>query len=98
MDAFLISTAIAAVIGAIVGAGAIVGTFDVRSRQKAAEGRRSNEIWKTLAFLAHAQNARLRVSIAAGGLTEEGKKIAAMTMTALDAATATGRRDLDSVA
>jgi hypothetical protein len=85
MEAYLIG----AMIGAIVGAGAIVGLFDVRSPQKAAEQQRSNEIWKTLAFLAHAQNARLRVSIAAGSLTEEGKKIAATTMAAIDAVATT---------
>lgn len=85
MEAYLIG----AVIGAIVGAGAIVGLFDVRSPQKAAAQQRSNEIWKTLCFLAMAQNARLRVSIAAGSLTEEGKKIAATTMVALDAVATT---------
>jgi hypothetical protein len=90
MEAYLISAAIGAVIGAIVGAGAIVGIFDVRSREKAIEEQRNTETWKTLAFLANGQNARLRVSIAAGGLTEEGKKIAAMTIAALDAVTTTG--------
>lgn len=89
MEAYLISAAIGAVIGAIYGAGAIVGMFDVRSWEKAAEEQRNKENWKTLAFLAMAQNARLRVSIAAGSLTEEGKKIAAMTMAALDAVTTT---------
>ena len=87
MGAYLISAAIGAVIGAIYGAGAIVGMFDVRSREKAAKEQRNSETWHTLAFLATAQNARLRVSIAEGGLTEEGKKIAAMTMAAVDAVT-----------
>jgi hypothetical protein len=91
MEAHLISAAIAAVIGAIVGAGAIVGIFDVRSREKAAEAQRSNEIWKTLLFLAMAQNAKLKVSLAAGEVTAEGKKIAAMTVAALDAAFARER-------
>jgi hypothetical protein len=87
MGAYLISAAIGAVIGAIYCAGAIVGLFDVRSREKAAKEQRNSETWHTLAFLVHAQNARLRVSIAAGGLTEEGKKIAAITIAALDAVT-----------
>ena len=32
-----------------------------------------------------AENAKLRVALAAGEMTEEGKKVAAMTMAALDA-------------
>jgi hypothetical protein len=36
-----------------------------------------------------AENAKLRVALAAGEMTEEGKKIAAMTMAALDAVVST---------
>lgn len=85
MDAYLISAAIGAVIGAIYGAGAIVGMFDVRSQEKAAKEQRNKENWKTLAFLAMAENAKLKVALAAGEVTEEGKRIAAITIAALSA-------------
>lgn len=93
MEAYLIG----AVIGAIVGASAIVGIFDVRSREKAAEEQRSNEIWTTLVFLATAENGRLRVSVDATGLTEDSKKAAAMTVAALDAVLARKRDELREI-
>jgi hypothetical protein len=41
-----------------------------------------------------AENAQLRVSLAAGQMTEEGKKIATMTMAALDAVIAAAKKEV----
>ena len=40
-----------------------------------------------------AENARLRVALAAGEMTEDAKKVATMTMAALDADIATAKED-----
>ncbi len=88
-------------LGLFVGAGAIISAIlrflDIRKLEKAAEEQLGEELWKTLLFLAMAENARLRVSIDAGGPTEHGKKVAAMTVAALDAVLARKRDELQEL-
>lgn len=76
-------------IGAAIGAGlavaVILGAFELRTK----EGWKEHELtMRTLCmrvFTLTAENAQLRVALAAGEMTEDGKKIAAMTMATLDA-------------
>jgi hypothetical protein len=88
-------------LGLFVGAGAITSAIlrclDIRKLEKAAEEQIGDEIWKSLVFLAMAENARLRVSIDAGGATEDGKKVATMTLAALDAVLARKRDELQEL-
>ncbi len=84
-------------IGAVVGAGltllTIFGNFKVR------DGDWWEEQEEEMAGLTSglqkevAENARLRVSLAAGEMTEDAKKVATMTMAALDAEIATAKED-----
>jgi hypothetical protein len=76
-------------IGAAIGAGLavsyIVLAFKVQSRESLErEEARRTALWSCF-YMLTAQNARLRVALAAGEMTEDGKKIAAVTMAALDA-------------
>lgn len=88
-------------VGLLVGAAsictAIVRYIDIRKLKQATEERVADETWKTLAFLAAAEVTRLRVSIAAGDLTEDGKKPDAMTVAALDAVLARRRDELREI-
>ena len=88
MEAYLIGAAI----GAIVGAGAILWIFDNRNLQKAAEEQVGDEIWRGLVLMAMAENARLRLALAEGQMTEDDKKIVAMTVAAIEAAFAAAKK------
>ena len=76
-------------IGAVVGAGltlaAILGAFKVKTKESWEEQEQKMEALRSCFHAMVAINAKLRVSIAAGEMTEDGKKVATMTMAALDA-------------
>jgi hypothetical protein len=63
--------------------------FDVRTKKAAAEHSFTVHAVCMRVFALVAENAQLRVSLAAGEMTEEGKMIAKMTMAALGALTTT---------
>jgi hypothetical protein len=94
MAAYLIGGAIGALIGAIVIAGAIFGTLEHSMWQKE---QRDNQYWITLVYLAMAENAKLRLSLAEGQMTEDSKKVAAMTVDAIETVLASKRDELQEI-
>jgi len=74
-------------IGAALGAGlavaAIFGAFKVKTREAWEKEEQRHETTYSCLWMVTAENAKLRVALAAGEMTEEGKKVAAMTMAAL---------------
>ncbi len=83
-------------IGAAIGAGlavaAILGGFKVQTKESWQEEQASGTAMRTCLWRVTAENAKLRVSLAAGEMTEEGKKVATMTMAALDAVIAAAKK------
>jgi len=79
-------------VGTLVGVGvavaAILGAFKVQTKESWKEEEARMNTMHTFARMSLAENARLRVSLAAGEMTEEGKRVAAMTMAALHAVSA----------
>jgi hypothetical protein len=75
------------VIGAVVGAGltllVIFTHFKVKERESWEEQKREMEAAYTCAQKAVAENVKVRVALAAAELTEDAKKVAAVTMAAL---------------
>ena len=82
-------------IGAAIGAGltvtVILGEYKVQPKEKWEEFELSMTAQRSLVDALTAETARLRVALAAGEMTEEGKQIAAMTMAALDSFSTVGR-------
>ena len=76
-------------IGIALGVGAtlgvIFGEYKVKTKEAWEQEERRHENTSTCLVLVQAENARLRVALAAGEMTEEGKRVAAMTMAALRA-------------
>jgi hypothetical protein len=76
-------------IGTAIGAGlavaVILGAFEVRTKKSWEEHRLTVAALCKRIFTLTAENARLRFGLAAGEMTGDGKKIATMAMTALDA-------------
>jgi hypothetical protein len=87
METFLIG-AEPFLIGAVSGAGftlaTILGWFKVVTKEKWAEFQMEMQAQRNLGDKLTAENAKLRVGLAAGQMTEDGKKVAAMTMAALE--------------
>ena len=75
-------------IGVAVGVGftlvGIFGNYKVEDREWWEEYERKRAATKACLDKAVAENAQLRVALAAGEATEDAKKVAAMTMAALD--------------
>jgi hypothetical protein len=88
METFLIG-AEPFLIGAAIGAGftvaTILGWFKVQTKEKWEEFQREMNAQRRYGDKMTAENAKLRVALSVGGLTEDGKKVAAMTIAALDA-------------
>jgi hypothetical protein len=82
-------------IGAAIGAGLtvafIVNACKVHTKAKWKEFEVETATERKQVGMVTAENARLRVALAAGEMTENGKKVAAMTMAALDAVIATDK-------
>jgi hypothetical protein len=75
---------IGAAIGASLTLAVVLGGFKVHSKEAWEEHELTMRTSQTRVFTLTAENAKLRVSLAAGEMTEDGKKVAAMTMAALD--------------
>jgi hypothetical protein len=76
-------------VGVVVGAGltvtAMLGTFKVMTRESWEEHELTMTALRSALEKRVAENAQLRVALAAGEMTEDAKKVATMTMAALDA-------------
>lgn len=81
----VIPVLIGAAIGAALTLCAILGNFKLKTNEAWEQEERRHENTITCLVLVQAENARLRVALAAGEMTEEGKRVAAMTMAALRA-------------
>lgn len=81
----LISLLIGAAVGAVLTLAAIISNCVVKSKAAWEEQQITNCAMRSRLHLLVAENSHLRVALAAGAMTEEGKKVAAMTMAALDA-------------
>jgi hypothetical protein len=81
--AMLAPCLIGAVIGAALAVGFILGNFKLKTNEVWEHEERRHESTSTCLVLVQAENARLRVALAAGAMTEEGKRVAAMIMAAL---------------
>ena len=81
----VIPVLIGAAIGAALTLCAILGNFKLKTNEAWEQEERRHENTSTCLVLVQAENARLRVALAAGEMTEEGKRVAAMTMAALRA-------------
>jgi hypothetical protein len=75
--------------GAAIDAGftvaCILAGFNVQSREAWDEFQMAMRAQRKLGDTLTAENSKLRVALAAGEMTKDGKKVAAMTMAALDA-------------
>ena len=72
-------------VGMVCAAGLIFANFKVQTKEKWEEFQREMSAKRKYVEMVTAENAKLRVALSVGVLTEEGKKVAAMTMAALDA-------------
>lgn len=81
--AIVIPVLIGIVLGAGAAAGVIFSAFKVKTDEEWAREEKLHQNTMTCLVLVNAENARLRVALAAGHMTEEGKRVAAMTMAAL---------------
>jgi hypothetical protein len=83
-------------IGTAIGAGlavaVILGAFELRTKEMCKEQEVATRTFIMRIFTLTAENAQLRVALATGEMTEDGKKIAAMTMATLDAVIAAAKK------
>lgn len=80
---------IGGVLGGLLVVGAIFATCVVTTKEAAQEADKISEAVRMRVYALEAENAQVRIALAAGQMTEEGKKIATMTIAALDAVIAT---------
>lgn len=85
------------VLGAAWALGAIFASCEVETKEKWHERNHINTALCDRVYALEAENAKLRVSLAIGEMTEEGKKIAAMTMAALDAVLAADSESVNTM-
>jgi hypothetical protein len=78
---------VGAVIGAGLAVGAILAGFKVQTMESWQEEKTRSDGRHTCLWMVMAENAKLRVALATGEMTDDGKKIAAMTMAALGTVT-----------
>jgi hypothetical protein len=67
----------------------ILVNFKVQTKEKWEESQREMKAERKYREKMTAENAKLRVALSVGVLTDDGKKVAAMTMAALDAVIST---------
>jgi len=77
---------IGAGIGAAIAVGIILNVFEVQKKEAARETRQLSAAVQSRLYALEAENAKLRMSLAAGEMTTQGKTIAAKVMAALDVA------------
>src|SRR5262245_5260241 len=79
---------VAFIIGFLLGAGAASGAiyecFKLKTKEQWEEDELALATAQSNVYRLTVENARLRVALAAGEMTEAGKKVAAMTMAALE--------------
>jgi len=90
MEAFLIGLVIGAVVGAGLCLATIFAEFKVKTKESWEEQEQEMAAAHSCVEKVVAENVQLRVALAAGEMTEDAKKVAAMTMAALDPVIATG--------
>ena len=76
---------IGAVIGAALAVGVIINAFEVETKESGKASRQISVALRSRVYVLTAENAKLRLSLAAGEMTEDGKTIAATAIAALDA-------------
>jgi hypothetical protein len=85
-------------VGAAVGVGltlaVIFESCKVIKKEEWKEDELARDAMRSAMMKALAENANLRVALAAGEMTEEGKKVAAMTMAALDVVITTEKDEI----
>jgi len=81
----LVPFLIGLVLGAAWALGVIFSMCVVELKEKRHEHNHVATAVRYRVYALEAENAQLRIALAAGQMTEEGKKIATMTMAALDA-------------
>ncbi len=86
---------IGAAIGAALTLAAIFGAFEVKTKEAWEQEEKRHDAAFTCLLLLQAENAKLRVALAAGEMTEDGKKIATKLMTALDTVICGARQAVD---
>jgi len=77
---------IGAGIGAGIAVGIILNVYEVQKKEAARESRQLLAGILSRLYAVEAENAKLRMSLAAGEMTTQGKTIAARVMAALDVA------------
>ena len=77
---------IGAGIGAAIAVGIILNVFEVQKKEAARETRQLSAAVQSRLYALEAENAKLRMWLAAGEMTTQGKTIAAKVMAALDVA------------
>ena len=82
----MMTVLISAVVGGFLSVAFIIGSYKVLGKEQWEQYELEMLTHRQQAYTATAENAKLRVALAAGEMTEDGKKVAAMTMAALDAA------------
>ena len=86
MTTFLIGAAIGVLFGASLVIGIILEGYKVTKKAEWEEEVLMMSAMRSRVNTLTAENANLQVALAAGEMTEEGKKVAAMTMAVLGAA------------
>ncbi len=85
---------IGGVLGGLLVVGVIFSTCVVETKEKRHEHNQVATAVRYRVYALEAENAQLRIALAAGQMTEEGKKIATMTMAALDAVIAAAAKEV----
>jgi hypothetical protein len=90
---------VAFMVGLLMGAGAVAGFICDRYKLKTKEEWEADEVQRkarnVFVLRMGAENAKLKVALVAGEMTEEGKKIAAMTMAALETVIVSDKKVLE---
>lgn len=90
MVTFLVGVAL----GAAWALGAIFSICVVRTKEKWKEHEAGMDAMLDCVFFWQAENAKLRLALAAGEMTDEGKKIATKAMAALDSVIAAAKEKM----
>ena len=85
---------IGSVIGAALTLEIIFSNCEVQTKKEAEKATANAKAMLTGFYRLNAENAKLRLSLAAGEMTEESKKVATMTMAALDAVIAAAKEEM----
>jgi hypothetical protein len=83
-EKIMVMILIGAAIGVSLTVSVVLGCYKVHTKDAWEEYEVTMRATQTRVFALTAENAKLRVSLAAGEMTEDGKKVAAMAIAALD--------------